>query len=798
MDKENVIEHNDKFIAAVKDLIELLPAANEAALTAGRPGAPDPLPILKQIEGQIDTLSSLRSQDDPDITRIGFDIYAGRPEERLEEIVLAASVLAERLGMTGDLARKLSGQSLQSPDLTALTVPAPPSGSGKGSRKRPCAKNNNRRRERREGSADGEQARPPRQRKLNQYYLDVARGCAVAVRPGVEVPKGSRVIEQPPGCPAPGVAHFFDASLLPAGSTVIPHYGFTSLDLDASLVARLGRLSALAEVGRQARKTNLDVLGRSTDPTASLRAAIVSLGGPSALDCDFKDLALLEGIDRDAVSRVVAASVNVGNESATSFSGGPPARLVPSKRLVEHLSELPGRIVALESSGTGSRIEVRCFAHSDMEKIAHTLREAGGRRVAVRNTKIAPDDARRPRRAFLVSGEFAVSAAELAAARTGSSARLVYVVDDSGRAAARYETQLFDRTVTTPTIPVDPTRESVTTLLKSLSGRSIPVDDLLMQVSGMATDTTDPLAALIDFVGPVRSVSDLEKTLDGVTVDDVLGGGSLSNWLDRPRALELPGKREVPLLFREGAAMLLEEAYHVTDQRILELPDTIEGPNGPVTTLVREVVFSDGRGRLPRVRVNEVPVAEIKRRREAFFAKQDPEKALLTEIKENLVSEVARTMGMALSEGRPDGSAKSRARNKHVEHVLVEGGAMVALVAALAADPATGESGETWTRWCAQHVSRYRNHRAAQRAEGVKDAPAFFSVFKGMQTALAVQTVEAAAQSFLSMRLGREVTLEETRATAEKVRSAAESAAFTGFDRGRAVYHADHNGVSII
>jgi len=796
MENKVIVEHNDKFIAAVKDLIELLPEANEAALAAGRPGAPDPSPILKRIEGQIDTLSSLRSQDDPDITRIGFDIYAGRPEERLEEIVLATSVLAERLGMTGELASKLAGHPVQAPDLGSRSVPAPPAGSGKGSRKRPCAKNNNRRHEGRESA--GEDARRPRERKLNQYYLDVARGCAVAIRPGVNVPKGARVIEQAPGHPAPSVEQFFDASLLPAGSTVIAHYGFTSLDLDANLVARLGRLSALAEVGRQARKTNLDVLGRSTDPTAALRAAIVGLGGPSALDCDFKDLVLLDGVGRDAVSRVVAASVNVGNESATSFSDGPPARLVPSKRLVEHLSDLPGHVVELEPSGNGSRIEVRCFAHGDMEKVAHALREAGGRRVAVRNTKIAPDDARRPRRAFLISGEFAVSAAELAAARTKSSARLVYVVDESGRAAARYETQLFDRNVTTPAVPVDPTRESVVTLLKSLSGSSIPVDDLLMQVGGMATDPAEPLAALVDFVGPVRSIAELEKTLDGVTVDDVLGGGSLSNWLERPRALELPGKREVPLLFRKGSAVLLEEAYHVTDQRILELPDSIDGPNGPVATLVREVVFSDGRGRLPRVRVNEVPVAEIKRRREAFFAKQDPEKALLTEIKENLVSEVARTMGSALAEGRPDGSAKSRARNKHVEHVLVEDGAMVALVAALAADPSTGESGETWTRWCAQHVSRYRNHRAAQRAEGVKDAPPFFSVFKGMQTGIAVQTVEAAAQSFLSIRLGREVSMEETREMAARVRSAAESAAFTGFDRGRAVYHADHEGVSII
>jgi hypothetical protein len=689
--------------------------------------------------------------------------------------------------------------------LLGVTVPRPPAGAGKGSRKRPCGKNNNRRRERPEGEVAGETTAAPRSRKLNQYYLDVTTGRAVAMRPGVEAPKGARVIEQPPGFPAPSVAQFYDAALLPAGSTIIPHYGFSTLELDPLLVARFGRLSAAAGMGRQARKTSLDVIGRTTDPVSALRQAIVALGGPDALVCDFKDLTLVEGAGRDVFASVIADAVNAGNTAATRFADGPPAKLLPSKRLVEHLADLPGRVVSLESTDTGSRIEVRCFARSDMETIAQRLRDAGGRRVAVRTTKVVdeenPKEGGRPRRstAFLISGEFSVSAVELASARTGADAELVYIVDETGRSVARYETRLFDQTIVTPSIPVDPTRGSVTVLLRSLAGRSIPVDDLVMQISGMAARPEEPLAALLDFVGPVRSLDELDSVLTDVDVDDVLGEGSLENWKERPMALELPGNREVPVIFREGIAMLLEESLHVTDHHVLELPDTIDGPSGPVQTFVREVVFVDGRGRIPRARVKEVPVAELKARREAFLARRDPESALMTEIKENLAGNVARTMGMALAEGRPDGSAKSRARNKHVEHVLVDGGAMVELVAALAADPSAGESGETWTQWCAQHVARYRNHRAKQRSEGDKsDAPSFFSVFRGMNPQMAAQTVEAAAQSFLSLRFGRDVTIEETRAVAEKLRSTVESAAFTGFDRGRAIYHADHNGVSLL
>lgn len=684
--------------------------------------------------------------------------------------------------------------------LTVPAVPAPPAGAGKGSRKRPCAKNNNRRRERQEGAEDGERSARPRARKVNQYYLDVATGRAVAIRPGTEVPKGARVVEQPPGSPAPTVAQFFDAALLPAGSTIVPHYGFSSLELDAMLVARLGRLSADAGLGRQARKTNLDVLGRATDPELALRAAIVALGGPDALDCDFKDLRPLEGVDRDTVTGAIAAAVNAGNDNATNFAESLPPHLVPGKRLADNLQDLPGRVVSLTANGTGSRIEVRCFAHDDMKKIAEALRAAGGRRVDVK-THRENDENGKPRKFFIISGDFNCSPAELAAARTGADAELTYAVDATGRAVARYQVRLFDEIISSPDIPTAPTREAVIALLKHASLEVFEIDSLLHEVPGMATGEGDPLAPLLDFVGPVTDTAAVKAALDGVTLDDILGEGSSTRWASRALDLNVgTSAREIGVVYRDGYAMLLDEAYHLSDRRILEMPDSIDGPAGPIPTKMREVVFSAGRdGKRPKVTVNDVYVTDIKRRRAEFLARKSPEEGLLIETRENVVGDIARSMGMALAEGRPDGSAKSRARNKHVEHVLVDGGALVTLVATLASDPALGESGEMWSKWCAQNVARYRNQRAKTRAEGRSDeAPAFFDIFAQGSRSMTVATVEAAAQSFLAYRFGRDVSLAEVHAMAEKVRGAVDGAVFTGFDRGRAAYQADSNGASLM
>ena len=683
--------------------------------------------------------------------------------------------------------------------LTVPAVPAPPKGEGKGSRKRPCAKNNNRRREKLDGAEDGESARP-RSRKLNQYYLDVTTGRAVAIRPGTDVPKGVRVIEQPPGNPAPTVAQFFDATLLPAGSTIIAHYGFSTLELDAMLVARLGRLSADAGLGRQARKTNLDVIGRATDPDLALRAAIVALGGPAALDCDFKDLHLVDGVDRDAVVAAIAASVNAGNDNATNFAEPLPARLVPAKRLVDNLKDLPGRVVSLTANGTGSRIEVRCFSHDDMKKIAESLRNAGGRRVDVK-THRDNDDAGKSRKFFLISGEFSCSPAELAAARIGSDAELTYAVNDAGRVVARYQIRLFDEVISSPDIPAAPTRDAVLALVRDASMHEPDVDMLLVQIAGMSKDAADPFAALLDFVGPLTDLAAVEAALAGVTLDSILGEGAGARWESRPRNILVgSAEREVSVMYHDGNAVLLEEAYHLADRRILEMPDTVDGPSGTIPATMREVVFSAGRdGKRPKVTVSDVPVAELKRRRAEFLARKGPEEGLLLEVRENVVGDIARSMGLALAEGRPDGSAKSRARNKHVEHVLADGGALVTLVATLASDPALGESGEVWAKWCAQNVARYRNQRAKARAEGRADeAPGFFDIFGQGSRAMTLATVEAAAQSFLAYRFGRDVSLEEVHAFAEKVRTAVDGAVFTGFDRGRAAYQTDYKGVSLL
>jgi hypothetical protein len=682
--------------------------------------------------------------------------------------------------------------------LTLPAVPAPPKGEGKGSRKRPCAKNNNRRREKLEGAEDGESSRP-RSRKLNQYYLDVTTGRAVAIRPGTDVPKGVRVIEQLPGNPAPTVAQFFDATLLPAGSTIIAHYGFSTLELDAMLVARLGRLSADAGLGRQARKTNLDVIGRATDPDLALRAAIVALGGPEALDCDFKDLRLLDGVDRDAVTASIAASVNAGNDNATNFAEPLPARLVPAKRLVDNLKDLPGRVVSLTANGTGSRIEVRCFSHDDMKKIADSLRNAGGRRVDVKTHRDA-DDSGKSRKFFLISGEFACSPAELAAARTGSDAELTYAVDDSGRVVARYQIRLFDEIISSPDIPAAPTRDAVLALVRDVSVQMVDLDLMLYQVAGMSAGSADPFGPLLDFVGPVTNRAAVEAAVEGVTLDDILGEGAEARWESRPRNVLVGStEREVSVMYHDGNAVLLEEAYHLADRRILEMPDTVEGPSGTVPAIMREVVFSAGRdGKRPKVTITDVPVAELKRRRAEFLARKGPEEGLVIEVRENVVGDIARSMGLALAEGRPDGSAKSRARNKHVEHVLADGGALVTLVATLAADPALGEAGEVWSKWCAQNVARYRNQRAKARAEGRADeAPGFFDIFGQGSRAMTLATVEAAAQSFLAYRFGRDVSIDEVHAFAEKVRTSVDGAVFTGFDRGRAAYQTEYRGTSL-
>jgi hypothetical protein len=216
---------------------------------------------------------------------------------------------------------------------------------------------------------------------------------------------------------------------------------------------------------------------------------------------------------------------------------------------------------------------------------------------------------------------------------------------------------------------------------------------------------------------------------------------------------------------------------------------------------VRELTFTTRKGsNRPRVVVKETPVAEIKRRRAEFVVKRDPSEAVLRECRENVLSEVTRTMAASLASAKADGRSRSIARNKHLEPVLVKDGALVALVSALASDPSLGESGATWSKWCATNVAGYRNRRVKARSEGsTGPAPDFFENVRPENRAVIIQTLEAAAQSFLSMRCDRDVSLDEVRDLADRLRADLEDEqrVLTAFERARAVHSATHRGVSL-
>lgn len=217
---------------------------------------------------------------------------------------------------------------------TVSSIPKPPK-TGGNSRKRPCAKNNRRKHEIKETKGD-KRAHTPRATKLNQYYLDALTGLAVPIRGDIAVPEGARVIEQPPGRPAPTLFQFHDSSLLPYGSTIITNYGYSTAAADQTLVHRLGRLTG-GVIGRQARQTNLDMIGRSADPDAALRVAITEIGRAAGQDntltCPFNELTPSEA-DRDTLLAAIHQGINAGNTAGTRFADPLPATIVPTTELV--------------------------------------------------------------------------------------------------------------------------------------------------------------------------------------------------------------------------------------------------------------------------------------------------------------------------------------------------------------------------------------------------------------------------------------------------------------------------------
>jgi len=672
------------------------------------------------------------------------------------------------------------------------SIPRPPK-TGR-SRKRPCRKQGGRKQERRENPLNG-----PKERKLNQYFLHDTSGLVTAVRPGQEIPKGSRVIEQPAGkdTDKPQVAAFYDATLLPAGSTVVARWGYPPAELDAQLVGRAGRLAKLAGYGDQARSTMFDQLRRSANPAAALEALILELGGPDALTAEPGTLTTTA--TRDSMPAAVLRAVNAGNEKLIELAENLPARLTPEQRLVDALADLPGMVEGLTEDGNGCILRVRGLRFADKAVICEKLRAAGGRHVDVQNTRIEKNG--RSVKAYIVSARFNVSAIEIAAARTGRTPEIVYHLTEDGSVHAEYGVDLYGTRVTTPRIPCEPSWASVEALINELERRGD--EDTKALLKKLAIEFDVPAQVLTASVGPVRTIEAAREAIGRIRAEDILSDGYAESVAKAPREIRTSDGRRTPVEYRgEGEddgrfrmtrAVLAEFSFHPTDLRPALLPANIVVGEDDVPTRVRRVRFETMKNssRL-RVVVEEVEVSELTARHDAYLEGKDPKKVLLTEVRENFIAEATRSMTTALldppkslAEARNpkelDKRLSWRVYHKHLDPYTVEGGDLVHLVEVLAAR--AGD--EAWSRWCRDNVKAFRDDARERRKQRKDPATNFFDAVGAASHAKSF--LIAAGVALLGNRLGRgDVTTEEFVETAREARVTEEHLKL-GVNRGRAL-----------
>jgi hypothetical protein len=705
------------------------------------------------------------------------------------------------------------------------TIPQPPK---KPSRKRPCVKQSGRRRDARDAVSQGDRA--PKQRKLNRYFLDPTNLRVVPVYPKVTIPEGVRLIEQPADLAAPSIQAFFDASLLPAGATLTSRYGVGTADLDPALVERFSRLSSLAGVGRQRRSSNLDALSRCVDADAALRAAIVALGGEAALSLPIEQLSA-DGRSADDVQAALILGVTAGNNSTAHLAADLPERLEVSELLRTALAHLPGRVLAVSTVGSGSRIELRCHRKEDADKIVAALRGGGARYASAKRFKREVDG--KTERGFTVRGDFNVSAAELAAARAGSTPRLAYRVNTDGRVEAFYSVQLFDLEVATPAFRAPATRGAVSALANHLLAKNpdaspeensarLDVLEIGFQVANVLAATrtdfraNDYQAGLVEALGPVTSLEAARARLAGKTANDFLDPVAVARYEDRFEQIELPSFPEDTwpiVIYEQGAARANLTALRLTDPRLVEMPTTIEGPSGEVPVTITEVTFVESKGRT-QVRSRAVPVADVLARQAAFLARHEPRAALLLECRDAAVAKGALAMAHELGEERPDGAAKARVRNGELSHYLSRDGGLILLIENLAQSPALGETGAQWQTWCADQLNARRN-RFFRALSKIKDLPEderrtrraeitrqfetdFWAGLPRNEQHNSSQILVGAATAMAASRLGDKVTSDDALEMAQELATAVGAATETVYARGRALFLADRDGTATL
>ena len=670
-------------------------------------------------------------------------------------------------------------------------VPRPPKAA---SRKRPCNKQggrkaDTRRQDRQNGERDSSNERRPSVRKLNRYTLDEYTGAISAVRPGDPIREGSRVVEQPAGNPRPTINAFYDATLLPAGSTVVARWGDNAPELDPQVVARLGRLATLAGYGKVARKKMFDQIARSANPNAALSHIIVALGGADALERPAGELTTT--VTGDELPALVLAGLNAGNDELIDFASNLPSTLTPHARLVEHLStapdKLPGHVEFLREDGSGTELGILSSDFSKKRQICDSLREAGGRNIEVKNTHVEREG--RKMRAFIVSARFAAAPIEVAAARTGVDPMVRYRVTDDGTVVARYETPLYGTIVDTPDIPCDPSPLSVAELVKHLAERDESLRDTLTKIDAAVSGSPEVIALRL---GPVRTLDQLRERIATVdlTADTVLGEGYTARLEAAGDHIRSADGRRVPVRYDQGVAMLDEFSLHPTDQRTLGLPEAVDGLDDDMPATVRQIRFETKKGsKRPSVIEESVEVAELNARRERFLAKREPREALLVECRENFLAEATRTMAAALitppttrEEVRnPEGLAKRVTFSRTIDPYLATGGELVHLVQVLA----NSQPNTMWSTWCRDQVKAYRDTVARLRREN-RDIPQDFFAVLGMNAESRNILLDAAG-ALMSERLGQQVSDEDVTAFATQAAEAIRENSFIAVDRGRAL-----------
>ena len=494
-------------------------------------------------------------------------------------------------------------------------------------------------------------------------------------------------------------------------------------------------------------------------------------------------------------------------------------------------------IVSINYVNSRTELVLSCKNSWQVQALKATLLQSGGERIqwdSKAHRATISDDYRKLVPVTDIYVSFACSPAEVAHALGGTQPKVSYsVVGDLVHAS--HSSNLHGETYTNPSVICGPSLTAVTEILKVAERSDANFQSI---VSDFRKVVCDPYSATAEIVGPSNSVSHVAQRIAALSLEDLLDADTITSLRALPKTIKTKKGDSHAIDWRDHEALTDIVVSHGVDtphysgfyttlgrgtptkhSSVDDLPATIEGPHGEKSPVkVLNVRFYKDEHNTLVAQAEVVDASSAVDTRKKWLNNTDVKDVIWAECEAAVLGLVSKTVlkGMRTPKSPNDEDKRSvsdialkQARNKFEPYAL-EGGEMLLLVQVLAANDAD-DNNEEWGNFCQESIGEFYKKVSYERGRKKQNFK-----YSNIWSYLAERPVEGEpqtaedysrnilnlTQSMLSSRAGRQVTEEETKEMAGRLRASLVSPSsrepgkldngklfYMGVDRGKAMHH---------